>query len=240
MAFGDLGKAKLAGDLGHHALVRGIAISVHEHDRDGVVALSARVGERGPRALRVGRRLDRAVGAHALVDLDDAGIKLLGLYDVFREYARARLVANLERIAKAARGHQQRALAAPLEQSVGGDGCSHLDGANGSGRNRLARSEPQEAADRLNRRVRVSRTFGQKLDRMQPPARVAADYVGERAAAIDPEVPGSGWLFFGRAPLRVHVWLISGSGSLFAASPLMVLSLSQIKRETWGLTNGNR
>src|SRR6202789_909686 len=163
MAFGDLGKAKLARDLSHHALVRRIAIGVHEHDRDGVVALGARLRERAPNAFRIGRRLDRAVGAHALVDLDDAGIKLLGLYDVLREYARARLVANLERIAKAARGHQQRALAAPLEQGVGGDGCSHLDGANCSGRNRLARSEPQEPADRLNPPVRVSRAFGQKL-----------------------------------------------------------------------------
>ncbi len=156
MAFGDLGKAKLAGDLRDHALVRRIAIGVHEHDCDGVVALGSRVGERGADALRIGRRLDRAVGAHALVDLDDTGIKLLGLYDVAREYARARLIADLERIAKAARGHEQRALAAPLEQGVGGDGRSHLDGANCAGRNWLARSETQEPADRLNRRVRVS------------------------------------------------------------------------------------
>ena len=197
MAFGDLGKAELAGDRADHALVRRIAIGVHEHDRDGVIALAPRLGERGAHALRIGRRLDGAVGEHALVDLDDAGIKLLGLYDVAREYARARLVADLERVAKAARGHEQRALAAPLEQSVGGDRRSHLDGANGSGRNRLARSEPQEPADRLDRRVRVSRTLGQKLHRMQAPARVAADHVGERAAAIDPEVPGAGRLFFG-------------------------------------------
>src|SRR6202020_586968 len=75
---------------------------------------------------------------------------------------------------------------------------------------------------------------------MQPSARIAADHVGERAAAIDPEVPGARWLFFGCAALRVHVWLISGSGSLFAASPLMVLSSRQIKRETRRLRHGNR
>ncbi len=170
---------------------------MHEHDRDGVVALGSRVGERGAHALRIGRGLDRAVGAHALVDLDDAGIKLLGLYDVAREYARARLVADLERIAKSARGHEQRALAAPLEQRVGGDRRSHLDGADRADRNRLVRSEAQETADRLDRGVRISRALGQKLHRMQPSARVAADHVGERAAAIDPEVPGPGWLFFG-------------------------------------------
>ena len=138
MAFGDLLETKLAGDLRHQALVRRIAIGVHEHDRDGVVALGSRIGERGAHALKVGRRLDRAVGANALIDLDDAGIKLLGLYDVAREYARARLIADLERIAKATRGHEQRALAAPLEQRVGGDRRSHLDGANCAGRNWLA------------------------------------------------------------------------------------------------------
>ena len=57
MAFGDLGKAKFASDLGDHAFVRRIAIGVHEHDRDGVVALGSRIGERGAHALRVGRRL---------------------------------------------------------------------------------------------------------------------------------------------------------------------------------------
>src|ERR1700727_2609540 len=75
---------------------------------------------------------------------------------------------------------------------------------------------------------------------MQPSARIAADHVGERAAAIDPKVPVARWGFFGGAALRVHVWLISGSGSLFAASPLMVLSLRQIKRETRRLRHGNR
>src|ERR1700691_2320411 len=126
MAFGDLAEAKVARDLGHQALVRRIAIGVHEHDRDGVIALSARIRERGAHTVRIGRRLDRAVRAHALVDLDDAGIELLRLYDVAREYARARLIADLERIAKAARSHEQRALAAPLEQSIGRDRRSHL------------------------------------------------------------------------------------------------------------------
>ena len=216
--------------------MRRIAIGVHEHDRDGVVALGSRLGERGANLFRIGRGFDRAVGAHALVDLDHAGIELLGLDDILRENARARLVADLERIAKAARGHEQRALAAPLEQRVGGDGRSHLDGADCAGRNRLARSEREQPSDRLDRGVRIGRALRQKLRRMKTPARVAADHVGEGAAAINPEVPGSRRLFFGRTPLRVHVWLISVPGSLFAASPLMVLSLRQIKRETGGST----
>ena len=134
MAFGNLGKAELSGDLGHHALMRRIAIGVHEHDRDRVIALASRLGERGAHARRLRRRFDRTVREHALVDLDDAGIKLLRLYDVAGKDARARLMADLERIAKAARGHQQRALAPPFEQRIGGDRGSHLDGANCSAR----------------------------------------------------------------------------------------------------------
>ena len=205
MAFGDLGKAELAGDLGHHALVRRIAISVHEHDRDRVIALGSRVDERVTDRLGIRGALDRSVRQHALVDLDHAGIKLLGLYDVAGKDARARLIADLERIAKAARGHEQRALASPFEQRIGGYRGSHLDGVDRVGRNWLARSNAQEPADRLNRGVRVSWTFGQKLHRMQPPARVAADHIGERAAAIDPEVPGPARFFFGGAAPRLHV-----------------------------------
>ena len=51
-------------------LMRGIAIGVHEDDRDGVEAVARASRERGARASRIGRRLDRAVGEHALVDLD--------------------------------------------------------------------------------------------------------------------------------------------------------------------------
>ena len=115
---------------------------------------------------------------------------MLRLYDVLREYARARLVADLERIAKAARGHEQRALAAALEERIGGDRCPHLDGANDASRNWLSSGEGKKPSDRLNCGVRISRALGQELHRMQPPARVATDHIGERPAAIDPEVPG--------------------------------------------------
>src|SRR6185437_15719076 len=44
---------------------------------------------------------------------------------------------------------------------------------------------------------------------MEPPPWVAADHIGEGAAAIDPEIPGPGRSFSRQAPLRLHVWLIS-------------------------------
>ncbi len=86
----------------------------------------------------VGRGLDRSVGEHAFVDLDDRGIELLRLPDVAGEDLRPRLVADLERVAEAARGHEQRALAAPLEQRVGRHRGAHLDDPDRAGRNRVA------------------------------------------------------------------------------------------------------
>ena len=59
----------------------------------------------------------------------------------FAKMRGTRLVADLERIAKAARGHEQRALAATLKQRIGGDRCPHLDCADDSGRNWLPRTE---------------------------------------------------------------------------------------------------
>ena len=143
MAFRHLLEAERAGDRADNALVRRIAPGMHEHDRDSVVTLASRLRERGAHALRIRSRLNRSVGEHALVDLDDARIELLRLYDVAREDAWPRLIADLEPVAKAARGHEQRTLAAPFEQRIGGDRRSHLDGANCADWNRLARGEAQ-------------------------------------------------------------------------------------------------
>ena len=72
MAFRHLPEAERTRCRADRALVRRKAPRVHEYDRDGIVALRSRLGERGAHALEVRRRLDRSVGEHALVDLDDA------------------------------------------------------------------------------------------------------------------------------------------------------------------------
>ena len=177
--------------LPDHALVRRIAVGVHEHDCDGVIALGLRFGERGAHALGIGRRLDGPVREHALVDLDHARIELLGLLNVAGEDFWPRLVADLERVAEAARRHQQRALAAPFEQGVGRNRRPHLDGPDRARRDRLARAKAEEAADGFDRGVGIGRTLGEELGRAEAPARVAPDHVGEGAAAVDPEFPSS-------------------------------------------------
>jgi hypothetical protein len=67
-----------------------------------------------------------ALRAHALVRLDHLAVQQLGQHDVAVEQARPVLVGDAQRIAKAARGDQQRGLALALQQRVGGDRGAHL------------------------------------------------------------------------------------------------------------------
>ena len=73
------------------------------------------------------QRLDPlAVRAHALLGLDHGAVEQLGQHDVAVEQARPVLVGDAQRIAKAARGDQQRRLALALQQRVGGHRGAHL------------------------------------------------------------------------------------------------------------------
>ena len=58
--------------------------------------------ELGAHRGEIGRALDRAVGAHALVDLDDALVEQLRHDDVLGEDLRPGLVADAQRVAEAA------------------------------------------------------------------------------------------------------------------------------------------
>jgi hypothetical protein len=90
-----LREAELARERGHALLVLGIAIGVHEHDRDCADAGGACGGKLGPQRRKVGLPLHRAVGAHALVHLDHALVQHLRLDDVAGKNLRPGLVADL-------------------------------------------------------------------------------------------------------------------------------------------------
>ena len=89
----------------------------------------ARVSSRA-HGVEIERALHRAVGAHALVDLDHALVQHVGLDDVAGENFRPRLVADAQGVAKTLGDQQQRALALALEQRIGGDRGAHLHGAD--------------------------------------------------------------------------------------------------------------
>ena len=71
MADRDLREADVAGERGDLLLMVGIAVRMHEYDRDRVDAVGERGLEFATDGREIGLPLDRAVGAHALVHLDD-------------------------------------------------------------------------------------------------------------------------------------------------------------------------
>ena len=92
-----------------------VAIGVHQHDSDGADAVGKRALQFDAHGRQIELALHGAVGAHALVDLDDALVEHVGLDDVLGEDFRPRLVADAQRVAEALGDQEQRALALALE-----------------------------------------------------------------------------------------------------------------------------
>ena len=190
MADRNLEEPDVAGERRHLPLVLRIVVAVHEHDGDGLDAVGVGTFEVGAHRREIGRRLDGAVGAHALGHLDHAFEQHVGLDDVAGEDLRPRLVTDLEGIAEALGGDEQRAPAFALQQRVGGDRGAHLDGADHAGRDRLVGRKADEVADALHGGVAVGLgIFRQQLVGCERAVRPTRDDVREGAAAVDPEFP---------------------------------------------------
>ncbi len=204
MADRDLRKPDRARQRGDGLFVSGIAVGVHEHDGDRIDAVAPRRFERGAHRSGIGRALDRAVGAHALVDFDHALEQHVRLDDLPGEDFRPRLVADAQRVAESFCGEQQRALALALQQRIGGHRCAHLHRADQVLRDRSAALEAEQVADPLHRGVAIG--FGilrKKLVRDQRAVRPPPDNVGESTAAVDPEIPLRCARHYGKSCLAV-------------------------------------
>ena len=188
MRGGHLFEAELARDRSGAPLVSGEAVTMHEHDRDAVQAVVAPLLQALAQMSFVERQQDFALRIESFARLDDFRIEEFRQHDVTREELRAVLVTDAQRIAKSRCDDETGRLAAPLEQRVGRERGAHADA--GDLRASFAAVPPQDAPDAFHARIAiVSRILGQQLERQERAARRARDHVGERAAAVDPELP---------------------------------------------------
>src|SRR5262245_46162733 len=190
MAHRNLRETHFTRERGHAFLVLGKAISVHEHDCYGLDAGPFRAFEVGSEDVEVRFLLHRAVRAHALIHLDDALVKHVGLDNLTRENLWTRLVPDLESVTVTLRDKQERRFTLSFEKGVGCDCGAHLHRANATRRNFFAGLQPKQIANALHRGIGVGfRILRQELVRHQYAVGAPPDYVGEGAAPIDPEVP---------------------------------------------------
>ncbi len=188
----DLGEADLPGDGLQALLVVGVAVAVHQQDGDCADALVEGLAHVARGRRLVERRQDLAPGVHPLADLDRRGVEQLGQLDAAGKDLRPVLVGDAQGVAKAAGHHQQDPLALALQQGVGGDGGAHLHRRD-RGRQRRVVVQPEQAADAGHGRIAIAfRVVRQQLMGDQRAVGALADDVGESAAAIDPELPGTG------------------------------------------------
>ena len=147
-----MGKTELTSERRQLPFMFAVAVAVHQHHGHGADAVGLGAKKFGAHRVNVHRALDRAVGAHPLVNFGDALVKHVGLDDVPREDFRPRLIADAQRVAKTLGDEKQRTLALAFKQRIGGDRRAHLHSANARGRYRLVRREPEQMADARDRR----------------------------------------------------------------------------------------
>src|SRR6185437_3152101 len=120
------------------------------------------------------------------------------------EELRPVLIADAQRVAEAPGDDQRGALALALEQRIGRHRRAHLDCGDDTPGDRLARPQAEQIANALDCRVAVAlRIVGEQLVGDKTTIGTPCHHIGEGAAAIDPELPGTGCAaFHEHAPRR--------------------------------------
>ena len=186
----NLGEPGLTRQLGQALLVRRVFPRVHQHDSAGTNAVRHCGVKCGTGAGFVQRFEFAAIHADASAHLHHTLVQQGRQADVQVEQAGTGLVADGQRVREAAIYDQQGPLAAPLEQGVSRDGRAHLHRIDRARRDRRIGRKPEHAADAGHRGVTVAgRVLAQHLVGGKFAGGGAGDDVGERAAAIDPELP---------------------------------------------------
>ena len=127
MAERDLGEARVARKRAKRNFMRGIAIAMHQHDRDCTQPLRACGGQSCLGLCHIERAHLLALRRMASVDLENLRAGRFGAHDLAREQIGALLRADRQRIAEPARDREQHRFALALEQGIGRNGCAHPD-----------------------------------------------------------------------------------------------------------------
>ena len=153
----DLREPRGARQLGHAPLVRGAAVAVQQGDRHGPVAGAAGFVQPAPRLLLVQLPHHGPVGAHAFVNLKHAFVHRCRQADVEGEDVGAVLVADAQRVAEAAGGHQQRWARRAVRAARWWPRWCPCAPRRPGGRDRLAGRQAEQLAHALHGRVGVAR-----------------------------------------------------------------------------------
>ena len=165
-------------------------MTVQAHDGDRSDAVGVDLGQVGGQPVQIRLAEDAAVGSEPLVHRHDLFIQKLRHDDVPVEDARSVLVRDAQCVAEATGDHQSCPLAMPFQQRVGGDGGSHSDGGHLFRRNRRVRCQLEQCAYSGDSCVGVADAVLRKqLVRDETAVGPPRDDVGERTAAVDPELP---------------------------------------------------
>ena len=186
----DLREADLACQGFSLQFMRVKAVAVQEHDGTGSQAgvigglkLRAQAGE-------VKCLDDLAIGTDALIGFQYLLVQQFGQHDVALEQPWPGLGGNAQRIAKTARGDEQRALALALQQGVRRNGGAHLHAVHQRRCDDRAGRQLEQTAYALDGSVGVLLgVLGQHLQRVELAVGRATNQVGEGAATVDPDLP---------------------------------------------------
>ena len=163
---------------------------MHEHHRHRADPGGERGFEIAFCLRKIERREQFAACANAFVGFDYAFVEQFGQDDRAREEFGTVLIGDAQCIGKAAGGDEQRTLALALEQRVGGDRGAHFHCVDQFGRNPAAGRHAEQLAYALHRGIPVAlRVFREQFVGDERTVRLFRDDVGERASAVDPELP---------------------------------------------------
>jgi hypothetical protein len=187
--FAGRGHVRVGPQLAHRrhgqALVLGVGVGVDEEHAHRLAARFEQRARLGAHLLQVDRRVQRAVGQHALVHLAAQLARHHGLEAAAQAPGLGPVAAaHLQHVAKAARGDDAGARHLALQQRVGAHGGAVHDGRDVRGRIGHARHAVHEAACLLAAR-------GRHLDDARGAVGfVEHEEVGEGAADIDADDKG--------------------------------------------------